>query len=63
MSSAVELLERALYRLENAVISERQERSIKIIALHIIDLCGASHMSKQEQTKLLLEMLDDCRER
>lgn len=62
-SSAKALLERAAMCVGSGVISERQERAIKIIALHVIDLCATCHMAREEQTKLLLEMLDDSKGR
>lgn len=58
MSSAKALMERATMCVAGAVLSERQERAIKLVALHIVDLCATSHMSREEQTKVFLELLD-----
>lgn len=58
MSSCKALLERAAMCCEGRALSEGQERAIKLIALHVIDLCGSGVTDRCEQTKLLLGVLD-----
>lgn len=57
-SSAKALLERAAMCCEATALSEGQERAIKLVALHVIDLCGSAITDRCEQTKLLLSVLD-----
>ena len=59
MSSAKALLERAGMCVEASAIGDNKERVIKLIALHIIRLCGPADVG--EETRLLLEMLDEKR--
>ena len=61
MSSAKALLERAAMCADSTALSGNQERTIKLVALHIIDLCGSAHTDRNEQTKLFLELLDGAK--
>lgn len=39
-------------------LSPNQETAIKLIAMHVIDVCGSAHTDRCEQTKLMLQLLD-----
>ena len=59
MTSAKALLERAAMCVEGSAIGQHKEDVIKLIALHIIRLCGPADVG--EETRLLLAMLDEKR--
>lgn len=61
MSSCKTLLERAAMCAEVSALSAEQERAIKLMAMHVIDVCGSASTDRCEQTKLMLELLDSTK--
>lgn len=52
------LLRRAADCVEGRALTEKQLTPIKLVALHVIDLCGSGVDDRCLQTKLLLSVLD-----
>ena len=46
---------------EVSALSAEQERAIKLMAMHVIDVCGSASTDRCEQTKLMLELLDSTK--
>ena len=55
MSSAGDLLRRAAECADTYVVSDKEQATFKLMALHIIHACGAK--AGGEQAKLLCELL------
>lgn len=55
--TASDLLRKAADKVGDYALSEREQRRVKLVALHVLAMCGGE--PTEETTQLLIELLDE----